>query len=286
MTEVAANLSLPPGVYTKGLKILWGIVQTVATGLLFQQYDHYAEIQPAPATPEDPPATEWRRLSIRTQTSVAGDASDDQYFSLDIVNYTNGLPDSSWTDSDYSLVNTNVLAFLDSVTARMWSGLTIKELRYYAMAFNPYTDANGITITKPFVESGPPVRIFPISKVGGAAGSLPPQCCTAITELTPARPHWGRFYLPTLSSSVITTAGRISTTSLQGIVDAADAMIEGLASLQFVLVVPTLQAGSVKGSYAPKRTLQAVTGVKADDVVDIQRRRRFQHPLAQVVPTP
>jgi hypothetical protein len=201
------------------------------------------------------------------EDTVSADTADDQQVSIDILNVTSGLPDSTWTETDY----TTAASYIDAIAAVFLQHAAARyhytRLDAYIRAFRPYTDP------KPFALSGAPDWSATKNAIAIGTGSSAPQTSSTVTEVTPSRRHWGRMYSPGLDAGSILASGRLSATTVDGIVNTISARYEDLMQWQLFPVVPTTRVDGVA-----KRTLQAVTGIKVDDVLDVQRRRRFKHP--------
>lgn len=202
---------------------------------------------------------------------MSGDTADVQQFGLELINITNGIPDSSWTPTDYDAVFAQLSTLASSVASHMQARLTITEIRAYTRAFRPYSDA------KPFVDSGAPAAVHPLNVPGSNLGALPPQVSSTITEITPSRRHWGRTYLPTLADTDIGTNGRVTTTAQTALLNAWYSCYTNLQSVDFFPVVPTTMVEK-----RPTRTLQVVNNLRIDDVVDVIRRRRHASAIARL----
>lgn len=244
--------------------------------MLLNQFDQGASIAPTQSVADDAEAQTWRRFSVRAGDNISGDAGDDQYFSIDIVNLTNGQVDSSWTAGDYSTAAQAIAAFCTSLTPILNSRYTINRLTAYVMAFNPYSNS------KPLAPTGPPDEAWTLATLGGGVNTVPAQPCSTVTELTPVRAHWGRFYLPTLGGNAYAISGHLTSSAVDTIANAAGAMYDLLHMNQLWPVVVSTQSNK-----APLRALQGVTGIKVDDVPDVIRRRRLQHATySKTLPVP
>ena len=280
MAEVTLDAVLPrppPGLPWWG-KVLWFLAETVATGIVYQQFDYGTPINPTSTSGTEPTADEWRHVQVLCENLESGDAADDQTFTLDIINYTSDAVDSTWDSGDYTNVHGHLTNFCAAVAPTVHAGMRFKEARYYRRAFNPYEEP------KPFAHGGTPEHVAPISIAGAGGAAVPPGNCTTITEVTPSRKNWGRLYLPTVDGTQITSVGRLAPASVDILVSAYAQMLANLHNQDFHVVVPTTSVGghrndALRGDYEvkPVRTLQAVVEVKVDDVVDYQHRRRHRH---------
>jgi len=236
------------------------LVWTVAQALL----DHPGQVQ----TNGD---LVWRRMVVRWSRGSAGvGAEDDAVCTFDLVNITNSEVDPSWTQGDYGTVMGPVNTFLSQVANQQASSYNAHQVDFYRMQF-----ASPMTPLRRFVPSGPPEFTQTTNHPGLAVGDpLPPQNAFSVTEKTAIPRHWGRFYLPGYTESEsIGSLGRWNPGIVDGTVSATQGMYAALAGAQFFPVVVSTQVDNVLAG-----SLIGVTNIKADDVVDIIRRRRLRAP--------
>lgn len=260
-------------------KTLIYTANTLTLGLTHLAFDFAGLMYPVSSDPTEPSPDQWRKYRFRYHDVNSPLRADDQVFTLNIVNYTNGAVDNSWTAGDYSTVWGHLYSFLGGLATDISPVWSLDLVEAYAMAFNEYTyTPDGGKTFPPFAPSGPPAWAFAaaIPSTGTAAGG--PQCTSTVTLRTPSRPHWGRFYIPTLSGSAYGVAHRVAPGPITAILGLGKTLVEGLAADGFYLVVPTTQ---VNGH--PTRTLQVVTQLEMDDVPDVIRRRRWREPGSVVV---
>jgi len=146
---------------------------------------------------------------------------------------------------------TKLKTFWTAVQALVSNKATLREVRWYDVPETaPY---------KPiFVETIPVVS-------GGATGSaapLPTQVAMSVTFKTANRKNWGRFYLPCLTSSVLSTNGYFDTSPVDIVATAADALTN--RSLTPYMCIWSKTTG----------VAQDPMFVQVDDVPDVVRRRR------------
>lgn len=210
------------------------------------------------------PAAEWRHLQIVWERVGNAEAADRYVNSFDIVNITNGNVDSTWTDTDYNTVQTQVVGMIAAFQALQASGMRCKEVRYYRRQFNP------VTFTDPFAPSGPPDRIFQVGTVGtGTGASTTAQVAITHTEKTPYPRHWGRSYWPVPAAGVIGTDGYIVSSLIDTFAAQLGSHMQTLQAAEFFPVVPVTQIQK-----APARALLQVNSIQVDNVADVIRRRR------------
>lgn len=208
-------------------------------------------------------AATWRRFAFRWENTFSQIAADDVFFTVDLANITNGQLDGTWTDEDYDLVWSALAAIAAGVAPFTASHLTCTTINAYVMGFNDYANP------KPFIESGPPEHVYQLTQPGAMAQPAGAVVCTTLTEMTPLRSHWGRFYSPSIGANALTGGGRLANAYVTSLANAVGTAYSNLMSAQFWPVVPTTQADKL-----PMRTLQGVTAVRVDDVPDTQRSRR------------
>jgi hypothetical protein len=219
----------------------------------------------------------WRRFQTRVEDLQSQDTADDCYFTWDVVNFTGGTIDASWTESDYQTATDAMGLFVNTMRDRVATKYRFAEVRGYVMSFNPsWPGSAPTTKMSPFVPSGQPdyTRLIGING-GDSSGALPPQVASTVTEIVPRRANWGRQYFPGASRGQVDPLTGRWTPAFAGTLSLAlhDAYV-ALQNAELYPVVPTT-------SYNHQRVaaLQNITNVRCDDIPDVQRRRRFQHAL-------
>lgn len=277
--SAAASLPNPPGALPLWAKVLWYLAETVGPGVLWNAFEFGQEIGAAAAGAGEPATTTWRRAQVRTIDVISNDDADDQYFTIDLINYTNGVPDSTWTATDYQQATDAIGDFTGALAPFIPTRYTFSQIAYYIMAFQPYGNLTADGKPGPdFVNSGPPDMVSPITRACTGPGTIAAQPCSTVTEETPSRANWGRFYTPTLGTSAYQVSGRLTTAVVDTVAGAAETMYYALNGNQLIPVVPTTQSQKQK-----VRVLQGVTGVRVDDVPDIIRRRRPKYPAYRAI---
>lgn len=260
-----ATLPQPPPTLPLWARALYYIAETIAIGVGFQKFDWGKSILPGGGGTTGTDVQTWRRFSFKWQDTASGDTADDQYFTIDVANITNGDIDSTWTQADYDTVvgvfATMVAQMAPLVIPRMWC----ESVSAYVMAFNPYGNP------KPFAQSGSPEITVPIGVTGSAGGNAAPQTSCTVTEETPSRKNWGRFYLPAVGGGAFDTAGRISNANVDALAQNVHDQYETLMGAQFFPVVPVTSVDK-----QPIRALQTVSGIRVDNVADVHRSRRHK----------
>jgi len=216
----------------------------------------------------DIPDTTWGYKVTSTWTRATND--DRIMTSMQLMNYTGGAVDPSWTTADFTTAETQLNTFWTSVSARMPTGFTLESYRWY-----PF----GPTITAP----NPARRITTPAGISGGSSTYayPHQISCAVTERTSDRLHWGRMYLPPLASSAsqVGVDGRFVSTHVDAIAGFANTLYTGLSGvdLQPVVWSPAKPARiNASGNTLPATSAAAysVEKIQVDNVPDVIRSRR------------
>jgi hypothetical protein len=177
---------------------IWHFKQDIA-----QSYEHLFKYVIPFLQAED---LNWRRFQVRVEDLVSQDNADDCFFTWDVVNYTGGQLDPSWTTADYGTATDAVGAYISAVNTRVATKYRFAEVKAYVMAFNPAWPGSDPSNTKihPFLPSGQPdyTRVIGINGAD-SSGALPPQVACSVTEIVPRRHNWGRQYLPGAARSQV-----------------------------------------------------------------------------------
>lgn len=162
-------------------------------------------------------------------------------------------PGEAFEDSDVDSVGDAVEGFWTAIKPLHPAAISLTELRFY----NAGPDFPAPQLVR---------AVRPIAVAGTSSGlPVPPQCSTTLTLQTASRKHWGRLYLPPMVASQLTGSGRLANSNLPGWVDPFVAMAAATAADDIVPVVWSPASGTALG----------ITAVSMDDVVDVQRSRRF-----------
>lgn len=235
---------------------------------------------------------EWRYVAFSFQRSTPVSTLEDRaMFGLNVTNITNGDLDKSWTTQDYTDCDTAFTEFFTAIKANISTSHTLIDYRYYKKTFNASIPANtpadaidpatGKKYIR-FNKLGAPEHIFAVNMPGTAAQQpLPYQCSCSITLKTPTPKHWGRIYLPGLTSAGVTTNGRLISSMCTFNANQMAELIDDLHQKGFQIVVPTTQVQNVI-HYA----LSTVSQVVVDDIPDVQRRRRPKQAALRSVGAP
>ena len=271
----------PPGSLWKKA---WQVTRdTVRGGVGYLTTDYLMEMNAAGVEEDDPPASSWRKFVAKWEDTTSIDTADDQFMSWEVYKQgADGTVDGDWNTGNYEYVCDRYAAIVAGIAPYTVSRLRCTEIAAYVRAYAPYTEYQPGSYYRHFVDSGAPDFVRAMTQSGSGIGDMPPQVSSTVTEETSMRKHWGRTYLPTPSGTYFTGAGRLATTYVD--------TITALFHDQYVLLqeqdmVPCV--ASTMANQVPAHVLMSVTGVRADDVADVVRRRRFKHPLYHKIrPTP
>jgi hypothetical protein len=248
---------------------IWHFQQNIA-----QSYEHLFKYVIPFAQSED---LNWRRFQVRVEDLVSQDNADDCYFTWDIVNYTGGQLDPTWTSADYGSATDAIGGYINAVNSRIATKYRFSEVKAYVMAFNPAWPGSLPTAkVSPFLPSGQPDYTRVIGTNGAdSSGALPPQVACSVTEIVPRRANWGRQYLPGAARSQVDASSGRWSNAFSGTVSAS--LHDAYLALQNIELYPTVPTAAV--DHQRVAALQNITNVRCDDVPDTIRRRRFRHAL-------
>jgi hypothetical protein len=152
---------------------------------------------------------------------------------------------------------------------------------------------------------GDPARVLtnPVT-LTGSGNVCPPQVACTVTEKTDSRRHWGRFYIPGIRVSMLNADGSLATNGATGIADRAQTLYNawntrGVQPIVLGSVKPggtllnAMPLGGLIGSAFERsigkdttddriRITLPVTGLRVDDILDVQRSRRFETPIVRL----
>lgn len=168
------------------------------------------------------------------------------------------------------------IAAVDALLARLYTGTTFGAgVPWLSVVANnwtlqqiDYTVLDGTSMGYTYAHAA----------TGSVAGAtLPPECSPVLTLLTGrrGRRYRGRIFLPAPTGAILLTAGTITGTAITNIQTQYTGMISAMSAIQWLPVVASYGHGSYLGSpttWTPFAT--AVTAVRMDPYVDVQRRRK------------
>lgn len=203
---------------------------------------------PAPPTTIVKATMSFRRWSSAT---VEDDLAQ---FSMHHLNITDGNVDNSWTPADITNLHARYIALANGLRAEQDNFTVISKMTYHEfVAGDP---------------PGPAVQTFDMGALSGtkSGGALPPQCACSVTLKTAHRRHWGRVYVPGLTTDSIDGWGRMKPADADILATVFGNHVADCSSNDFPVVIYSEAAMSA----------MEVGQVQVDDVVDIIRRRRFK----------
>jgi hypothetical protein len=230
---------------------------------------------------------ELRKLEVHfTRTPTLGVAQDDDICTFHFLNLTAGAPDSTWTTTDYTQIETAADTWWNALKPDWPAEVKLSE--YLWRADGPAFRPHGTSFS-------PTLRVTARSLAGATAESasakmLPPQCAISVTEVTDAkyvvtgvgvpgsgpggktqqRNRWGRFYLPPATSGSLTD-GRWATALLTSIADKTQTFYNSCVTNQLIPVMYSPTTGSA----------WSITEIHVDDIVDVVRSRRYITPTTR-----
>lgn len=209
---------------------------------------------------------EGRRLHCRWVSVPAGGVEVVQAVTThDFVNITDDEVDNTWTEDDFEVVEGAMHTFMNSLGGIISAKGKLEEFRWYKFGPN----------IEPTKENPQPVlRVIPEDNQGdGGDGMLAHQLAISITEKTPVRKRWGRFYLPFINRASVSIEGVIATTTTADIADYAETLY---ATCYAAEIVPVVWSPTVHRAYA-------VTSIQVDNILDVIRSRRIRTPTVREV---
>lgn len=194
-----------------------------------------------------------RRASLYLDRTVADAGADPAFMHFDFLNTTGGVPDDTWTNGDFTQMETALNAFWNSAGAYAAGGHKLTQIIWHRV---------GTGVSKP----NPAERILTVAApaLGGGGALAAPQHACSITFRTGVRRSWGRTYLPIGNTPM--SAGRLSNTATDAIAGATNTLFLAAASNDFHPVV-------VSGPLASSLNIESV---EVDNVTDVIRRRRWK----------
>lgn len=200
---------------------------------------------------------EGRRMQVEWELSATGIEVTTGITTHDFINITDDATDNTWDDEDFLAVEEAFSEFYDDITALLNDEVRVVEARWYKF---------GPSINPTAEDPQPAVRVQTVNdSMTGAGAPLPPQIAISVTEKTPVRKRWGRFYLPYIDSTVISGAGTIGGTPCATIADAVEECYQTCFDAE---LVPVVWSPTVKRAYS-------VTEVQVDNIFDVIRSRRY-----------
>jgi hypothetical protein len=175
----------------------------------------------------------------------------------DVAITTHDFEGDDWNQAAVDAVAVRLTTWWNAISEHFIATTRLREMRVY----NGY-NGDGSPGEVDFVKT--------INLPGTGAGTmLPPQCACTISETfdeAHLRRHWGRFYLPINAVNSLGASGRWSAATITDLIEATQAWYNGMVTDGRPPIVWVSAAG---GGAA------LVDELRIDDIVDIQRRRRW-----------
>jgi hypothetical protein len=155
-------------------------------------------------------------------------------------------------------------------TVGISTNCTLTELRFY----NGY-NGDGTPGEADF--------IFARSAAGGASGAmLPPQVACSVTERTPYRRHWGRYYLPGIAAAVLNNDGTLINSWKTTLIDQAKIFYDAINAMPDIQNTVWGRTGVILNSILGSTTDLSIPHpwpvlyLRVDEILDVVRRRRYE----------
>jgi hypothetical protein len=212
------------------------------------------------------------RLQVVYQrTRVTGAAQDVAVTTHDFV-----IDDASWPAAaphNYETLESDWATFYNALVGAAPSviGANTKPIEY-----RWYREDDGE------LPWGDPARVTTLTGFTGAGNQCPPQVACTVTEIVSSRRHWGRFYLPGISAARLSADGSLTNATVTLIANAAETLYEAWSTRgvrPVVLGKTPVGSGSILGEEISDALFAyEVTEIRVDDILDVQRSRRYEQP--------
>lgn len=228
-----------------------------------------------------PQEVQWRYVTaVFSRATPSGTVEDNAQFGLNITNITGGNIDTTWTAGDYTTIEAHLTELLLTLIPVLSNTHTLKEFRWYTRSFNPDLPIGQPTTTvdpstgkayKRYARTGPPVHLTAKNLVGSSTATASAyQVAMSVTLKTPGPRHWGRIYLPGVTTAELANnTGRFSSGLCTQVANAFAEFLDDLQGSEFQLAVPATQH---EGKFAT--ALNSAVDIQVDDIPDVIRRRR------------
>jgi hypothetical protein len=226
--------------------------------------------------------THMKAIYRRTRTAGAED----------VAVTTHDFYDDSGVSSDAKCdqIAAAFVAFWDALCDSVTIGIISPQVQLSELRFYKGYDGDGSPGAVDYV-------LTYSGKAGEATGAMcPPQVACSVTEMVDSRRHWGRFYIPGISTNVNALAldGTLQPSAIAGVANRAETMYEawgaiaGLSSVVWGHITSSISYLAVAPPrwrptwLVPEATATAglgafaVQSIRVDEILDIQRRRRWE----------
>src|SRR6476660_7174678 len=202
-----------------------------------------------------------RRAVLCWDRSLMLAGMDDAQSHFDFLSYTAGVPDDSWTAGYFTTLETANTTWWSSIRGSFDNAMQLRDIKWYrhGPGINPPNPAERV--------------VSPLMLGTSASSALPPQVASTITFRVAPRRSWGRTYLPGLCTPALTSEGGLANATVDALANATDTLVHTANAADFPLVVVSNHLNA---------TL-VVEAIEVDDVLDIQRKRRYKHYQYRVI---
>lgn len=211
-----------------------------------------------------------RRCVLKfARITTAGLREDACQYDFEFVNFTAGVVDNTWIDTDFTALEGFLDSWWTTVKAKCSPNIILDQYRWFK--FGPALPLSA----KGNEEPGPPVRVTERNVAGTnvTAGMLPWQVALSVTFKTAVRKRWGRIYVAGATMDQIDGYGRINASTMTSLANATDTLFASATANDYAPVV-----------YSPtRRSAYGIEAVQVDDVPDVIRSRRLRETGARTI---
>lgn len=198
-------------------------------------------------------------------------------------------PTLPWSDTDPATIEDDLTTLWSALSANYPTTMRSDQYRWYrdGPAYYELVPEEDPYRYQP-IGDNPAFRVTEVDVAGtSSASQLPPQVAISVTEKTNIRGSWGRVYLPNPVASIADPQGRVDVTFMSNVVGFLGTFYGTLKAAGTPAVVFSIQKperpkknGNMLGP-EPARALE-ITELVIDNVFDVIRRRRWEHPTQRV----
>lgn len=225
---------------------------------------------------------ELRKLHWRLSRAPAGRIEDVDVCTFHFIKVSGGAP-AAWNDAtDLAAIEADFTTFVAAIRASWFPFTHSDQYRWYKDGPAFYA-LNGDGTAYVPVGDNPAIRVTEVDVAGLAADSacLPPQVAMSVTEVTSARKHWGRFYLPQQSPGLLDATGLLKSSTITTVMTPAMVFYNarkaaGTPVCVFCIPKPVRHTSSGSSLVADLGHAYEVTALQMDDIPDIIRSRRYK----------
>lgn len=235
---------------------------------------------------------ELRKLVVEWSRGPSGGTTEDRDMcTFHFLNITDGAPDATWTNTDYTTVETAFDA--------LWTGMKVWHPTWMTLAAYKWFKSGPAWEPEGDMPYNPVERttLRSVAGTSGASSMLPPQCAATVTERTAIQKRWGRFYwpapMPGSGVSVIDANGRIATAGSTFGLDLSTRSVTFYNACRAAELIPVVWSRarsaytSPAGNSIPAHaaTAYSVDMLQVDNLWDVLRSRRYDGPTVRLQTT-